>query len=440
MSPTIRWFAEVAKEDVGSVGGKGASLGEMTRAQIPVPPGFVVTAEVYASFLRANSLEEPIQHALTWLDHNNSGMLNERSERIKRLILGAPVPADVATEIRHAYHKLGAGLVAVRSSATAEDLPEASFAGQQSTYLNVQGDEDVLTAVRECWASLFEPRAIFYRVEQRFEHAEVTMAVVVQRMVQSERSGVMFTVDPLSNDRNKLTIEAVYGLGEAVVSGAVTPDLYLVDKARQAVSEKRVARQDWKLVRNPSRQDRLADANRRVDIPQDDRSIQKLSDKQILDLARLGFHIEQHYGAPQDIEWAYENGSFFIVQSRPITTLASGPAETRKIDATVLLKGSGASPGIEMGQVAIVRDLKELDRVKRGDVLVTEMTTPDFVPAMKRAAAIVTDKGGRTCHAAIVSRELGIPCVVGTETATSSLKPEAWVTVDGSSGLVYEGK
>ncbi len=440
MSPTIRWFAEVAKEDVGSVGGKGASLGEMTRAQIPVPPGFVVTAEVYASFLRVNEITNQVQELLTWLDPNNSAMLNDRSEKIKRLVLAAPIPAEVATEIRHAYHKLGAGLVAVRSSATAEDLPEASFAGQQSTYLNVIGDDEVLSAVRECWASLFEARAIFYRAEQGFNHADVTMAVVIQRMVQSERSGVMFTVEPVSNDASKLTIEAVYGLGEAVVSGAVTPDFYLVEKSGQTVVEKRIARQDWKLVRNPDRRDRIQDANRRMDIPHEDQGAQKLSDKQIVDLTRLGLHIERHYGVPQDIEWAYEDGGFYIVQSRPITTLNKARGEIRKIDARVLLKGSAASPGIQAGQVSVVRDLKELDKVKRGDILVTEMTTPDFVPAMKRAAAIVTDKGGRTCHAAIVSRELGIPCVVGAETATATLKPEVWVTVDGSAGIVYEGK
>ncbi|MSQ12905.1 MAG: phosphoenolpyruvate synthase [Dehalococcoidia bacterium] len=440
MSPTIRWFSEVAKEDVGSVGGKGASLGEMTRAQIPVPPGFVVTAEVYSSFFRVNGLSEPIQGLLTWLDSNNSAMLNDRSEKIKRLVLAAPIPAEVATEICHAYHKLGAGLVAVRSSATAEDLPEASFAGQQSTYLNVIGDDEVVNAVRECWASLFEPRAIFYRTEQGFNHADVTMAVVIQRMVQSERSGVMFTVEPVSNDGSKLTIEAVYGLGEAVVSGAVTPDFYLVEKSRLTVVEKRIARQDWKLVRNPERRDRLQDANRRMDIPHEDQGAQKLTDKQIIDLTRLGLHIERHYGVPQDIEWAYADGGFYIVQSRPITTLNTAPGEIRKIDARVLLKGSAASPGIVSGQVSVVRDLRELDKVKRGDILVTEMTTPDFVPAMKRAAGIVTDKGGRTCHAAIVSRELGIPCVVGAETATATLKPEVWVTVDGSAGVVYEGK
>ena len=440
MSQTIRWFTDVSLEDVASVGGKGASLGEMTHAGIPVPPGFVVTTDVFTQFLEGNHLAGRVRQLLAGLDANNSALLNERSHQIKRLLLGTAILPEIATEVRHAYHKLGAGLVAVRSSATAEDSPEASFAGQQSTYLNVTGDEEVLRAIRECWASLYEPRAIFYRIEQGFAHEDVVIAVVVQRMVQADRSGVMFTVEPVSNDTNRLTIEAAYGLGEAVVSGAVTPDLFQVDKGKLAIVERKIARQEWKLVHNAKPSAKDAEANIRATIPPEEQRLPKLTDKQVTDLARLGLYLEQHYRAPQDIEWAYEASSFYILQSRPITTLQNTRKTAQTINARVLLKGSGASPGIRAGQVAVVKDARELDVVKRGDILVAEMTTPDFVPAMKRAAAIVTDKGGRTCHAAIVSRELGIPCVVGTETATSELALGALVTVDGGEGVVYEGR
>jgi pyruvate,water dikinase len=440
VSETIRWFSDITKDDIATVGGKGASLGEMTRAAIPVPPGFVVTAQTYLQFLQANNLGPRIARLLSGIDHNDSTLLQQRAEEIKKLIVAAPISPDVSTEVRHAYFRLGAGLVAVRSSATAEDLPEASFAGQQSTYLNIQGDGNVLEAVRSCWASLFEARAIFYRLEQNYKHEDVAIAVVVQRMVQSERSGVMFTVEPVSNDTQRLTIEAAYGLGEAVVSGSVTPDFYLVSKNAFSIADKRVAKQEWMLVRNTARGAHMEEANRRVSIPPDDQQSQKLTDRQILDLARIGLNIEQYYGVPQDIEWAYENNSFFIVQSRPITTLKGERKAGLKITAKALLKGSGASPGFGSGQVTVVKHISELNKVKRGDVLVTEMTTPDFVPAMKRAAAIVTDQGGRTCHAAIVSRELGIPCIVGTETATATLGEGLWVTVDGSEGVVYEGK
>ncbi|MSP78565.1 MAG: phosphoenolpyruvate synthase [Dehalococcoidia bacterium] len=440
MSQTIRLIADVEKGDIASVGGKGASLGEMTRAAIPVPPGFVVTAEVFTQFMQTSGLAARVRELLAGLDVNNGSALNDRAERIKKLINAATLPADVGVEIVHAYRRLGGGFVAVRSSATAEDLPDASFAGQQSTYLNINGDDAVLNAVRACWASLFEGRALFYRAENGFDHNQVAIAVVVQRMVQSELSGIMFTAEPVTNDMSKIAIEAVFGLGEAVVSGQITPDYYSVDKKSRSVVRREIAKQDWKLVRNPDFSAHLDEANKKVSIPVDDQNVQKLTDKQLIDLARLGMHIEQHYGHPQDIEWAYENGSFFIVQSRPITTLDAAKAQQHEIKAKVLLKGSPASPGIGVGRVIIVKDFTQLENVQRGDVLVTEMTTPDFVPAMKRAVAIVTDKGGRTCHAAIVSRELSIPCVVGTEIASSTLKDGDWVSVDGSAGAVYEGK
>lgn len=436
----VLWFKEVGKKDIRLVGGKGANLGEMTQAQIPVPPGFIVTAHTYTRFLEQAGLRPTIQKLLSPLDYNDSARLQKVSEEIKSLIRSTPVPQQIAAEIKKAYRELGGGPVAVRSSATAEDLADASFAGQQATFLNVVGEDEVVDAVRACWASLFEARAIFYRADKGFEHLEVAIAVPVQRMVQSFRSGVMFTLEPVTGDRSKIAIEALFGLGEAVVSGELTPDLYVLDKASLRILEKRVVNQERQLVRNPQ-----AGAEDEVNIwlavPNDLRQQQKLSDEQIVALATIGKRVEEHYGFPQDIEWAEEGGELDILQTRPVTALAIAEAETEEAveTAPLLLSGSPASPGAALGPVRIVLSSSEIDRVKEGDVLVAEMTTPDFVPAMKRAAAIVTDRGGRTCHAAIVSRELGIPCVVGAGEATATLRTDQLVTVDGSQGKVYDG-
>lgn len=436
----IVWFDEVGKGDIALVGGKGANLGEMTKAGIPVPPGFVVTAMAYSRFLKDAGITGEINRLLNSLDVNNGARLGKVASRIKSLINSAPMPPEIAEEIIEAYHKLGGGVVAVRSSATAEDLPEASFAGQQRTFLNVKGDEELLWAVQGCWASLFEPRAIFYRVEQRFDHLKVKLAVPVQRMVQSEVAGVLFTVEPVSNDGSKIAIEAAYGLGESVVSGDVRPDLYVVDKASLEIRERNIARQEWCLVRNP-RSKGGNDANIKVPIPKEEQRQQKLSDVSIVKLARIAKRIEEYYQFPQDIEWAYEGGELYIVQTRPITTItAQVEVEKGEIKARAILSGLAASPGMATGPVNVVHDPAGIDGVKDGDVLVAETTTPDFVPAMKRAVAIVTDHGGRTCHAAIVSRELGVPCVVGTGKATGTLNDGQIITVDGSRGKVYEGR
>jgi pyruvate,water dikinase len=436
----IVWFIEVDKEDLPLVGGKGANLGELTKLEIPVPPGFIVTTQSYFHFLDESRLHTKIREILKKLNADDSKQLIKAATKIKDLITNAEMPQQIADEIRDAYNSLK-GLVAVRSSATAEDLPEASFAGQQRTFLNIKGEEEVIDAVQECWASLFEPRAIFYREQLELDHLKVGIAVVVQRMVQSEESGVMFTREPVSNEE-KITIEAVYGLGEAVVSGGVTPDLYLVDKKDLSIIHKMIARQEWQLVKNPNRTDDIEETNFKLPVPEALQGKQKLSDREILTLAKLGAKIEKLYKFPQDIEWAKGDGKLYIVQTRPITTLKTLEAgqESELLEAPIFLSGSPAGPGIGYGPVKIVLDACKIDNVKKGDILVAEMTTPDFVPAMKRAAGIVTDRGGRTCHAAIVSRELGIPCVVGTGNATQMLKPGQVVTVDGSKGNIYMGK
>ncbi|MFH1651447.1 MAG: phosphoenolpyruvate synthase [Chloroflexota bacterium] len=434
---SIAWFKEVGKGDIGSVGGKGANLGEMTNADIPVPPGFIVTAYAYYDFLEKSGLSDKINDLLKPLSVHDSKKLQNVALQIQQMLKEAPMPPDLAKQIKEAYVKMGKGLVAVRSSATAEDLPEASFAGQQATFLNVKGEDEVVRAVQRCYASLFEARAIFYREEQGFDHFKVGIAVPVQRMVQSESAGVMFTVDPTTSDRSKIVIESVLGLGEMIVSGDVTPDHYVVSKDGMKIVHKEIKKQEWKLVRNEA--GATKERNIKADLTPAEQAKQKITDEDILFIAKLGKRLEDHYQFPQDVEWAKEKGTIYIVQTRPVTTIKESSGAAQVINAPVLLTGSPASPGIAAGKVKIVPDPSQIDKVLKGDVLVAEMTTPDFVPAMKRAAAIVTDRGGRTAHAAIVSRELGIPCVVGAEKATATLKDGQGITVDGSTGNVYDG-
>ncbi len=434
------WFDEVDKDDIHLVGGKGANLGEMVRAGLPVPPGFILTAPAYFHFLDECGLKATISRELQRLNVEDSAHLTRVGRSIQEQILKAPMPREIESDVTRAYATLtrkGRNFVAVRSSATAEDMPGASFAGQQATFLNVRGNRGVVQAVKSCWASLFEPRAIFYRVQMGFDHMRVGIAVPVQRMVMSEVSGVMFTIDPVTNDKHTIVIEAVWGLGELIVQGKVTPDHYVLAKKDLEIVRKEYIEQQVELVWKGKK-------TLESDVPLKRRFLPKLNDQQVRDLAALGVKLERHYLFPQDIEWALEDKELYIVQTRPVTTIPEGGVkkQDKELDTTkltLLLAGSPASPRVATGPVRIVHRVADLHRVKRGDVLVTEMTNPDFVPAMRRAAAIVTDRGGRTSHAAIVSRELGIACVVGTETATSVLKQGRIVTVDGRNGKVYQG-
>ncbi len=459
MSKDIVWFSDVGKEDGAIVGGKGANLGELTKSGFPVPPGFIITADAYFDYIKTTGLDAKIGILLEGFDKEDSKDLQDRAEKTQQLIKSEPLPEMLAQEILSSYKKLAEETntdvdhlyVAVRSSATAEDLAGASFAGQQATYLNIIGEKALLQAVLDCWASLFEARAIYYRAEQGFGQLDVGIAVPVQKMVNSEAAGVMFTIDPTNNDLEHISIEAAYGLGEVVVLGAITPDRYLVDKKTLEISSREIHKQEWMLTRDSgsSDTDDLSDLQKAsIPVPGDYQQAQKISDAQILELAKIALKIEEHYGAPQDTEWAMEKGKIYMVQSRPVTTLGEQDngdiAKDEQVESTgekkVIIKGSAASTGMAYGPVRIIHSPTEIDKILEGDVLVTEMTTPDYVPAMKRAAAIVTDAGGRTCHAAIVSRELGIPCVVGTEVATTQLTDGQVITVDGKNGLVYEGK
>ena len=436
---SIVWFSQVGRDDVPLVGGKGANLGELTQAQIPVPPGFVVTTRAYRAFLVATGLEGRIEAMLEGLDVEDDEALQRVSGKVRAAIEQAEMPAQLRSEIERSYVELGQGAVAVRSSATAEDLAEASFAGQQSTYLNVEGAADVVDAVQRCWASLFEARAVFYREHAGWGHVDVDLAVPVQRMVQSETSGVMFTIDPITNDQQRVVIEAAFGLGEAVVAGLVSPDHFEVDKSSEAIVDRQIFRQDRMLIRNPNGVGGEANIWRALSDAEGERP--KLSDAQVVELTAIGKRIERHYGGPQDIEWGWADGRFYLLQTRPITTLArpAGDLEAAPTPAAEpLLSGSPASPGVAAGRVRVVSDPSQTGMIVEGDVLVAEMTTPDFVPAMKRAAAIITEKGGRTCHAAIISRELGVPCIVGAPGARA-LAEKLTVTVDGAAGHVYEG-
>ncbi|MHB8604068.1 MAG: phosphoenolpyruvate synthase [Thermoplasmatota archaeon] len=448
----VVWAQSIGKDDLEVVGGKGANLGEMIQIGLPVPPAFIVTSHAFRAFLAESGIGEKIFAPLRALNVDDNKALHEVSERARKEVLAAKMPKGLREEILAQYRSLGKSekaenaLVAVRSSATAEDLPEASFAGQQDTYLNVRGEEMLLEDIQRCWASLYTPRATFYRVKNNFPHEKVAIAVVVQRMVDATKAGVMFTKHPTTGE-DQAIVEAAWGLGEGVVSGSVSPDHYVLDASGRVVTT-HIATKETMHVRGKN--DRtVVEA-----VPADKRAARVLSDAELKQLMGLGRTVEKHYGTPQDIEWAFgSDGNLYVLQTRPITTIkhasgkpAAGNAATAGTQATtgaaggLLLSGLGASPGRASGKVAIVEDVTQLDKCADGDILVTQMTTPDMVPAMRRAAAIVTDEGGVTCHAAIVSRELGVPCVVGTKEATKKLKDGLVITVDGEKGHVTAGQ
>jgi len=460
----VHWLADVDAGDLDSVGGKGASLGEMTEAGLPVPPGFVVAAETYRSFIEETGIDEELFAAVD-VDADDSEALADAAERAQELIRETPYPEEISEGILAAYDDLeGEPPVAVRSSATAEDLPDASFAGQQETYLNITRT-DLLERVKDCWASLFTQRAIYYRQEQGFDHDIVNIAVVVQRMVDAEKSGVMFTSHPTTGGPQAI-IESAWGLGEAVVSGAVSPDKYVVDRGSGDVQEATVATKKTMHVRDEETGETVERA-----VPSEKQDERVLSEGELDELVAMGERIEAHYDEPQDVEWAIadptgEGPELFLLQSRPITTIddsgesvandpvtqeSAGVADGGTASASgggggagdgddAIVSGLGASPGTVSGPVRVVRKLDHLDKVEDGDLIVAEMTTPDMVPAMKRAAGLVTDEGGMTSHAAIVSRELGVPAVVGTETASERLEDGQVVTIDGETGAVRRGE
>ena len=452
----VLWFDELKREDVALVGGKSSSLGELTSStSVPVPYGFATTAHGYREFMSKTGLESRIKETLDSLDDvENSALLRDVCAKIRAMICAEEMPADLAEAIRVSYEELGKKVgekdpfVAVRSSATAEDLPDASFAGQQDTYLNVRGADTIIEKVKECYASTFTDRATYYRVKQGFDHMTVALSAAVQMMVFSKAAGVMFTVDLVTGDDNNILIEGSWGLGEYVVQGTVTPDNFHVNKHDMVITDRMINDKHIRLVRKAD-----GDCIEEV-VPADEARAQVLSDAQVLELADYAKQIEKHYGCYMDMEWGVDerDGKLWILQARPETVWSrkeksDTSAETPSLGDTgnreIVVKGLPASPGNAAGKAHVIIDPSDIDDFKEGEILVTAMTAPDWVPAMKKAKAIVTDAGGMTCHASIVSRELGIPCIVGTKSrsqeATTSIKDGQMITVDATNGIVYDG-
>ena len=451
----LLWFEQMERKDVAIVGGKSSSLGEMTsKTDVPVPYGFATTAYAYRYFIEKSGLQEKMRAILADLtDVEDSALLRDVSARLREAIMSGEMPQDLQEAIAVAYAELGKKVgevepyVAVRSSATAEDLPDASFAGQQDTYLNVKGAETIIAKVKECYASCFTDRAVYYREKQGFDHIEVALSAVIQMMVFSKAAGVMFTVNVATGDDSNILIEGAFGLGEYVVQGTVTPDNYTVSKHEDKIIDRCVNEQDIMLVRKKG-----GDCEE-LPVPEELRNVQTLTDEQILELADYAKKIEAHYGCYMDMEWGVDerDNKIWILQARPETVWSRRnkegkpkvEAKAAAVDRKVIVKGLPASPGQVSGRVHVILDPSRIDEFKDGEILVTEMTAPDWVPAMKKAKAIVTDSGGMTCHASIVSRELGIPCIVGTksrgEAATTTIPDGIDVTIDATHGVVYEG-
>jgi pyruvate,water dikinase len=455
----VKWFEEIGAEDVASVGGKNASLGEMIRnlgeKGVNVPSGFAITAEAYRYMIEKAGIAQKIKGALAELDTHDMKGLSKRGERIRSLVSTATCPAELEEEIRAAYRgmesKYGRNVdVAVRSSATAEDLPTASFAGQQTSYLNVRGEDDLLQKVMECFASLFTNRAISYRVDKGFDHLSVYLSIGVQKMVRSDLacSGVIFSIDTDSGFKDVVYITAAYGLGENVVQGIVDPDQFYVFKPTlkegfRSIVDKKLGTKEKKLI---YKRNGVGTEQKEVKVEEQRRFV--LSDDEVIALAKWACIIEEHYGLPMDIEWAKDGGTgeLFIVQARPETVHSQMDAAMLRTyvleeEGELLLTGEAVGTKIGQGEVTVIEDSSEIHQFKRGQVLVTDMTDPDWEPIMKIAGGIVTNRGGRTCHAAIVSRELGVPCVIGTVNATEVLKGMKQVTIDCSQGQgrIYRG-
>lgn len=427
-------IAGLGMADAEEAGGKGANMGEMVAAGLPVPPGFVVLRDSYLESMNAAGVSDQLnaahREAMRTPDQDKQ---SEMCTRMKALVLQAGMSAEVRDRILAAYRAMGPDVnVAVRSSATGEDGADASFAGMNATFTNISGAEQLIDAVQRCWASLFGPRVVTYRASRGFT-ADPAMAVVVQQMIASERSGVAFTADPTTDATDRVVVEGAFGQGEVVVSGSVEPDTYVVSKENGEILSRRIGYKAFKIVRGPDGNDL------NVDLDEAQALSQVLGDDEVRTIADIAIRSERHAGCPQDTEWAIAGGKTYIVQTRPITTLKRA-AQQAPDTHEVLLQGLPAVPGTASGVVRVLADVSDGSRLQDGEVLVAQMTNPDWLPTMRRAAALVTDTGGMTCHAAIVARELGVPCIVGARTATRDLEDGAIVTVDGTQGRVLAGR
>ncbi len=448
----IKWFSELDKNSIKVAGGKGANLAEIYNLKISVPPGFVITAQAYDYFIEKNKLKEKINELLKKINYEDTKQLDEITKKVRELIINSKIPEDMREEIIEAYGNFNIEdsknktahdvltksseeiFVAVRSTATSEDLVDASFAGQQETFLNVKGKTQLLESIKKCFASLFTSRATYYRNKKGFKHEESKLAVIIQKMINSEKSGVIFSKDPSYKNEN-IILEAVFGLGEGIVSGKITPDKYVISKDLK-ILDKKISNKKIAVTYN-------GDEKLDVKLKEEISSSQVLKESEIKELSEIALNLEKHYDKPQDIEFAVENDKIYIVQTRAITTLGKAIDESEKekeLKGEIVLTGLSASPGIAFGKIKIVKSLEDLQKIIQGDVLVTKMTNPDMVVSMQKASAIVTDEGGITSHAAIVSREMGIPAVVGTQEATSKLREGEIITVNGFTGKIYKGK
>ncbi len=454
-SQFIKWFSEIHKKDGLLVGGKGANLGEMTNIKIPVPPGFVITTKAYDIFIE--KIKQQITEIVNSIDFENTRDLEEKTKQIRDLIIKTEMPKQVEEEILESYEDLGIDegskeslkkasgdaleilklgqesiFVAVRSSATTEDLEDASFAGQQDSFLNIKGKTKLIETIKKCFASLFTARATYYREKKGFGGEKAKLAVVVQKMIDSKKSGVIFSENPIK-ENNNIVIEAVFGLGQGIVSGKINPDHYEVERKNGEIVEKEIEDKKIAITRN-SQGD-----NETVELTPEKSNSQVLDNHEIKKLAVQALELEEHYKVAQDIEFAIDDSGIYIVQTRAVTTKFK--AEQRgEIKGEILLQGIPASQGIASGKVKVIHDLNELDKIKKGDILVTKMTNPDMVVTMQKSAAIVTDIGGLTAHASIVGREMGIPTIVGTKKATQIFRDGQEITVDGTNGKIYSGK
>ncbi len=427
----ILWLSEINSKDTPLVGSKAANLGELKKFGVPVPEGFVIAINTYFDFFNRGSLKHKIKTVLDTSDINNLTALQEASKDITNHILTAAISDNLKNEIIRAYRDLWgtkSGLVAVRFSASAGDLLES--------YLNIKDEKAVIESVKKCWASFFSPQAISYRESKNLDHLDEGVAVVIQKMITPQSSGVMFTQDPLHNDKEKIVIEGVFGMGEGLVRGSFTPDSYIVNKNTLEIEEKNIISQPFQITKEGH-----------LPVSKAWQGKQKLKDSYIKELAKWGEKIENHYGQPQDIEWVFSGKHIWIVQSRPVAMFSSvSPEDHQELNNqpqnesnNLLLTGTGSSSGTVSGPVKKIPSTEELSQLEKGDILVTEKINPDFVPSMAKLAAVVTDQGGKTSHAAIISREMGIPCIVGTKKATEILEDGQIVTVVGEEGKVYEG-
>ena len=421
--------------DAEEAGGRGANMGELVAAKLPVPPGFVLLRDCYRDSMRAGGVGAELSalHREALANAADTAHLADLCERLQGLVEKAGIADTVRASVLAAYRALGSdAVVAVRSSATGEDGSDASFAGMNATITNVSGEDGVIDAVLRCWMSLFSPRVITYRASRDFT-ADPAMAVVVQQMINSEKAGVAFTADPSNGAQDRVVIEGAFGLGEVVVSGDVEPDTYIVSKETLEPLDIRIGHKAFKIVRGPDGHDKV------IDLDDEQADARVLDDNELRAIAELAIATERHNGCPQDTEWAIANGTTYLVQARPITTLRHTMAPSSEKHA-VLARGLAAAPGTASGKVRVLETPDEGDRLLKGEILVAQMTNPDWLPTIRRAAALVTDTGGMTCHAAIVARELGVPCVVGTRTATRDLHDGTTVTVDGTHGRVLAGR